>query len=144
MMPDWATLGGSTTDIKSSPDFDLLFRRTYEDYIGSLRTYSRINEQTRCIVLRKRSKEVYKISRIRAIVDSELTNLIYSFVGYQFHGNKLVVHFAYTKSEFRQKGFCKHILLDLERNRSNFVYTALTSKPRTFSLFKKYRMETLK
>lgn len=132
----------ATLDRKDG-DLDLLFRRTYEDYLRELRFYRKIEDNKCENMLQKRSKQVFLRSGFIGIVDKELPKLIYSFAAYEVHGHKLVLHFVFTKEEFRNHGFAQHILNHLKtyNNVSRFVYTVKTSKPKSHSLFRNYRME---
>jgi len=140
-IPAWTTLKIKIGDIKSIPDFDLLFCVNFEDYLTSIRQYSRINKEKRDNFIKSRVKSIYERSAIIAIVDKEIPNIVYSFVACEFHGKKLVVHFCYTKEGFRKNGFISYLLKLLEFSKTKFSYFHPTSEPKTHTLFKKYKME---
>lgn len=143
-LPTWTKVIRNTGKLKAISDFDLLFKVNYEDYLNELRPYKRIGENKRSIVITRRAKDIYNHTDVIAIVDKESPNLVYSFVGYEIHGKKLVVHFVYTKPEFRKNDFCFNLLCIIEKEINKFTYSMLTSKPKRYGMFKKYKMEIMK
>ncbi|HEY6436540.1 MAG TPA: hypothetical protein VIY47_08120, partial [Ignavibacteriaceae bacterium] len=141
-LPKWATIQWNTGDIKKTQDFDLLYKLNYQDYLKTLRKYYKINEKRREDIVKKKSEEIYRVSKVIAIKDKEFPT-VYSFIGYEFHGKKLMVHFCYTKQDFRGKGLIKQLLKLLEINKTKLSYSAFTSKPKSYSIFKEYKMENM-
>ena len=101
-----------------------------------------ISARKRIPIVKMKAKQIYENSALIAIVDSEVP-IVYSFVAYEIHGKRIMVHFCYTKENFRKKGFVKILLRILETNKNSFVYSAPTSRPLMYSIFKKYKLERM-
>lgn len=111
----------------------------------SCNSYLKIPAKKRIITAKNKSKEIFERAQFVAIVDKELPKIIYAFCAYEIHGkgNKLMLHFCYTKDSFRNIGFMEMLLLFIEQGKNKFTWSAPTAKPRTFHLFKRYKMERL-
>jgi len=122
-MVDEEVLEFKTLEAGENPQFDNFFKNSFMHFYLRCPEFQELDDDLRLLVANDKCAQIRKMCKFMVGFDKLYPTVFYTYTAYTLSENKLYLHMAYVKKNFRGFGFFKHSLDVLKESANEYYYT---------------------
>jgi hypothetical protein len=112
-----------TLEAGENPQFDNFFKNSFMHFYLRCPEFQDLDDDLRLLVANDKCAQIRKMGKFMVGFDKFYPTVFYTYTAYTLSENKLYLHMAYVKKNFRGFGFFKHSLDVLKESANEYYYT---------------------